>query len=304
MNEQTSTIDKRPLRHKAPAMLRALRTSFIVLNKVSPSLGARLAYRLWFRSPRFAEPAREQRWRQQANSFFLEHETGPLAVYQWGQGPAVLLMHGWSGRGTQLGAFAQPLVKRGFSVIAFDAPGHGRSRGKQTNVFEIASALQAVARQCGEVKAIIAHSFGAMVTTLTLHQGLHVDKVVCISSPTSPLFLVDSFGHTFALSQKTMALFKQKLEKEFGTDLWQRIASDEQVTDSRTPVLIIHDKDDADVPYQWSERLAQAWPGSLLWLTQGLGHRRILRNPTVVEAVSEFIASDKLPAEAISQEKT
>jgi pimeloyl-ACP methyl ester carboxylesterase len=202
-----------------------------------------------------------------------------------------------------MGAFAQPLVKRGFSVIAFDAPGHGKSRGKQTNVFEFASALQVVAQQCGEVKAIIAHSFGAIVTTLTLHQGLHVGKVVCISSPTSPLFLVDSFCLTFALSEKTKALFKQMLEKQFGADLWQRIASEEQVTDNRTPALIIHDKADADVPYQWSERLAQAWPGSYLWLTQGLGHRRILRNPAVVEAVSEFIASDKLPAEAVRREK-
>jgi pimeloyl-ACP methyl ester carboxylesterase len=291
-------LHKHPVRRKTPWLVAWLKMSFAVLNKVSPRWGARLAYRLWFTSPRFAEPPREQRWREKAHTFFLEHEHGPLAVYRWGQGPTVLLVHGWSGRGAQLGAFAQPLVQRGFSVVAFDAPGHGRSQGQRTNVFEVAAALAAVAEKTGPAHAIIAHSFGTMATTLAIHQGLPVDKVACISSPTSALFLVESFCKSFALNQKTAAIFKQLLEKEFGADLWERIASDQLVTHNHIPALIVHDKDDADVPWQWSERLAKAWPHSRLWLTQGLGHRRILRNPTVVEAVTEYIASGQWPEAA------
>ncbi|MCG6969177.1 MAG: alpha/beta hydrolase [Gammaproteobacteria bacterium] len=293
-----------PRPRKTPCLVTWLKWCFAVLNRVSPRWGARLAYRLWFTSPRFDEPERERRWREKAHSFFLPHEHGPLAVYQWGQGPAVVLVHGWSGRGAQLGAFAQPLVQRGFSVVAFDAPGHGQSQGKQTNVFEVAAALAAVAEKTGPVCAIIAHSFGTMATTLAIQQGLQLDKIVCISAPTSGLFLVESFCETFALSQTTMTLFKHRLEKEFGTDLWQRIASDQQVTNSRIPALIIHDKDDRDVPWQWSEHLAKAWPSSHLWLTHGLGHRRILRNPAVVDAVSEFIVSGQLPKEALSDRES
>ena len=179
-------MHKRRVRRKTPWLVAWLKMSFAVLNRVSPRWGARLAYRLWFTSPRFAEPQREQRWRETAHTFYLEHERGPLAVYRWGQGPTVLLVHGWSGRGVQLGAFAQPLVQRGFSVVAFDAPGHGRSQGKQTNAFEVAAALAAVAEKTAPVHAIIAHSFGTMATTLAIHQGLLVDKVACISSPTAP----------------------------------------------------------------------------------------------------------------------
>jgi pimeloyl-ACP methyl ester carboxylesterase len=296
--QHANALDKRQKRRHTPWVLRWLRFSFSVLNSVSPRWGARRAYRLWFTSPRFAEPAREQRWREQAQMVFVEHDCGPLAVYRWGQGPAVLLVHGWSGRGTQLGAFAAPLVKRGFSVVAFDAPGHGRSPGTDTNVFEVATALAAVAEQSGPLHAIIAHSFGTMATTLAIHQGLSVDKAVCISAPTSLQYLIERFCQRLGISPKTQKFLTQMLEQEFGNDIWQRIESDRHVADSTIAALIIHDKDDVDVPWQWSERLANAWPNSHFWLTRGMGHRRILRNRAVITAVCEFIENGLLPADS------
>ena len=299
-NESASQLHKRHSRRKIPWIVRWLRLSFAVLNVVSPYLGARRAYRLWFTSPRFNEPVREQRWRESARAFYVEHKYGPLAAYRWGEGPTVLLVHGWSGRGTQMGAFVAPLVKRGFSVLAFDAPGHGRSPGTQTNVFQVADALAVIAQKNGPLKAIIAHSFGTMATTLAIKQGLHVEKVVCLSAPTSLLYLIDRFSSSLSMSHKTKLLLEKMLEKNFGDDIWQRISSDCNVVDSTIPALIIHDRDDLDVPWQWSEKLAKAWQNSNFWLTQGLGHRRILRNRTVVNSVSEYIAGDSLPDDAVN----
>ena len=293
--KRANMANKRQKRRKTPWIVRWLRFGFAVLNVISPRWGARRAYRLWFTSPRYPEPARERRWREQAQVDFIDHEHGPLAVYRWGQGPAVLLVHGWSGRGTQMGAFAEPLVKRGYSVVAFDAPGHGRSAGSETNAFQVAAALASVAEQTGPLSAIIAHSFGTMATTLALHQGLSVEKVVCISAPTSLEFLVDRFCQTLDIKPKIETLLIQMLEKEFGKDIWQRIESDRHVVDCTTAALIIHDKNDVDVPWQWSERLAKAWPNSCFWLTKGLGHRRILRNRTVIRSVCEFIENGHLP---------
>jgi pimeloyl-ACP methyl ester carboxylesterase len=302
MSDSTSkqhidNVRKRQKRRTTHWIVRWLRFSFAVLNIVSPGWGARRAYRLWFTSPRYAEPARERRWREQAQASFIEHKYGPLAVYRWGKGPVVLLVHGWSGRGTQMGAFAEPLVKRGFSVVAFDAPGHGRSAGTQTNAFEVAAALAAVAEHSGPLSAVVAHSFGTMATTLAIQQGLSVNKVVCISAPTSLRYLIERFCQSLGISPKTRQCFEQMLEVEFGDDIWQRVESDRHVVDSGTTALIIHDKDDMDVPWQWSERLANAWPGGHFWLTHGLGHRRILRNRAVVSAVCDFIEKGQLPAE-------
>jgi len=292
-------LRKHHKRRKIPWILRWLRLSYAVLDIVSRRLGARCAYRLWSASPRFEEPTREQRWRQSAQTYFVDHEAGPLAVYRWGEGPAILLVHGWSGRGTQLGAFAAPLVKLGFSVVAFDAPGHGRSPGTQSNVFQVADALAAVAKTVGPVKAVIAHSLGTMATTLAMKQGLPVEKVVCLSAPTSELYLVNWFCRGLSMNHKTEALLKSMLEKNFGEDVWQRAASDCNVADSDVPALIIHDKDDPAVPWQRSEVLAKAWPHSHFWLTQGMGHVRILRSPDVVQSVCAYIVEDRLPAEAV-----
>lgn len=296
-DKHSNNRDKRQKRRKTPWTVRWLRFSFVVLNTISPGWGARRAYRLWFTSPRFPEPAREQRWREQAQEFVIEHEHGPLTVYRWGQGPSVLLVHGWSGRGTQMGAIAQPLVKLGYSVVAFDAPGHGRSAGTGTNAFQVAAALVSVAEQSAPLRAIIAHSFGTMATTLALHQGLLVDKVVCISAPTSLQFLIDRFCQTLGINTNTRQRLKQMLEQEFGDDIWQQIESDRHVLDSNATALIIHDKDDVDVPWQWSERLAKAWPHSHFWLTSGLGHRRILRNRRVIDSICDFIENGSLPEE-------
>jgi pimeloyl-ACP methyl ester carboxylesterase len=54
------------------------------------------------------------------------------------------------------------------------------------------------------------------------------------------------------------------------------------------PVLVVHDTDDREVPYDDGRRLAEVFGASLL-TTNGLGHRRILFAPDVVTAVVEFI---------------
>lgn len=296
--KKSTRLAKRNSRRQTPLVVRWLRFGFKVLNVLAPQIGARRAYRLWFTSPRYPEPVRETRWREKAENILLPYKQGQLAVYRWGHGPVIVLVHGWSGRGTQLGAFVKPLVESGHSVVAFDAPGHGRSSGKATNVFEVCDALNTVIEQTGPAKAIVAHSFGTMVTTLALRQGLQVGKVVCISAPNSLLYLIEKFTQSLAINQKTQMLLKDMLEQQFGDDIWEKVSSDRNIANSAVPALIVHDEDDYDVPIQCSEQLAKAWSGSRLWRTQGLGHRRILRNRAVVDMVTKFIVDDELPADS------
>jgi pimeloyl-ACP methyl ester carboxylesterase len=55
------------------------------------------------------------------------------------------------------------------------------------------------------------------------------------------------------------------------------------------PALIVHDLQDADVPYGHGEEIARAWPGAELFTTTGLGHRAILRNPEVIRRIVTFL---------------
>lgn len=276
---------------KPPTILRWLRLSFRLQTMISTRWAARRAYRFWFMSPRYNTPPREQQWLDHAEKIQMPHPHGPIALYQWGAGEqTILLLHGWSGRGSQMGAFARPLVEAGYRVIAIDAPGHGQSPGKSTTVFKISEVLAAVANNYGPIKAVIGHSFGAFVLAYTLkHSDMKIDRAVCISTPARAEFLLDSFCDTLQLNTHVRQKFLDYFKRDFGDDIWHRMDIEKNVADLQQPCLIVHDRDDYDVPCELSEKLARTWPGAELFLTSNLGHRRVLRNRKIIQRVVEFI---------------
>jgi len=263
-----------------------------LIAPILPSLAGRWAYRLWFRTRRYPEPSQEQAWRETAQNVDVEHHGRPLAVHAWGTGPNVLLMHGWNGRGTQLGAFMPTLVAAGFRVLAFDAPGHGRSRGHETNIPEITAAIQAVVQACGSLHAVIGHSFGVVCALYAVRQGLHVERVVAVAPPAEMHELARRFCAALGLSGAAQKNFYGRLEARFGADLWDKFSPVSLARQVDLPGLVIHDQDDSDVPWQDGEAVARAWRGAQFVRTAGLGHRRILRDPEVIARATAFIAAE------------
>jgi len=274
-----------------PIVLRLLRVAIHLLGLVSPALAGSWVYRLWFRPLRFPEPPQEQEWRRTAEPLAVMHRGQALAVEAWGTGPTVLMVHGWNGRGAQLGAFVPALVRAGYRVVSFDTPAHGRSPGRATNLPEISEAIRTVAEQCGPLHAIIGHSFGVACAIYAVQQGLKVRRFVALSPPSDMRWLVQSFFATLDIRAPVQAVFIRKFEADFGADLWQRFSPEQLVRQFAVPGLVIHDEDDRDVPWQQGAALANAWPGAQFVRTTGLGHRRILRDPDVLARVTAFIAA-------------
>src|SRR5215217_5542193 len=111
-----------------------------LLSWILPQGGARLALRLFLKPTRIPRPSSEKEFYETARKFRLP---SGIAAFQWGEeaDPLVMLIHGWNGRGTQLGAFAKPLVEKGYRVVALDGPAHGDSPGETTNVGAFAKFL-------------------------------------------------------------------------------------------------------------------------------------------------------------------
>ena len=274
-----------------PLSLRAIRLAFSILGPVFPRLMGRRAFDLWFRTRRFPESAAGKRFAREAQRETLMVEDLPVAVYTLGEGPVVLFVHGWSGRGSQVAAFARPLVAAGYRVMAVDAPGHGDTPGDRTNILECTAVLHAFARNYGDVYAAITHSFGGMVLAYAMSNGMHIDRVVCISAPAHVDYLLDGFAQTLAIPDKVIEDVQRRMDERFDEGFWETISTVVNVRDLDVPALVIHDRDDHNVPWQQGKIIANAWPGARFMQTAGLGHGRILRDAGVVKAAVDFISA-------------
>ncbi len=215
-----------------------------------------------------------------------------LRVWSFGEGPTILLAHGWSGYAAQFDAWIEPLVAAGHRVVLFDAPAHGGSGGRQTNIMDMAGAIQHVAGLHGPVHAIVAHSFGAPATLFALRHGLKVDRLVLMAAPLSlkkfSLFVAHVLGLPLSVRGRMQRNMERKLQFRWDeTDTDTVLAG--LVAERGLDVLLVHDKRDREVPFASSEAIAAAVPSARLHATEGNGHNRILRNGAVIAEAVRFL---------------
>lgn len=265
-------------------MLASIRLFFALLGRLSPALAGRLAAKLFARPRRYPRPERERELVARGARVPLPDG---LHATAWGAGPTVLLVHGWEGRGAQLGAFVDPLVAAGYRVVALDGPAHGDSPGRTTTGPEFAASLAATREAVGPLAAVVGHSFGGFTSLLAASRGLAADRLVTIGSPASVPEVLRDFLRLVRLPERALPPMVRALEERVGAPM----ASFEVAAFAPhigVPVLVVHDTDDREVPYGDGPRLAGLL-GARLLTTNGLGHRRILHAPEVVAAVLEFI---------------
>jgi pimeloyl-ACP methyl ester carboxylesterase len=265
-------------------MLASIRLFFSVLGRLSPTLAGRLAARLFARPTRHERPARERELIARGTRVPLP---GGLHATAWGAGPSVLLVHGWEGRGAQLGAFVDPLVAAGYRAVALDGPAHGDSPGRSTTGPEFASALVATHDVVGPLAAVVGHSFGGFASLLAVSRGLPTGRIVTIGTPASVPEVLRDFRRLIRLPERALPSMIRALEARVHAPM-ASFEVEAFAPNIQVPVLVVHDTDDREVPYADGPRLAHVL-GARLLTTNGLGHRRILFASDVVAAIVEFI---------------
>jgi pimeloyl-ACP methyl ester carboxylesterase len=284
----TESVPLKSTNVRVPILFRAIGKSLQALNVIAPILAARLAATLFLTPRRVPSPASESEPRKRAARESRTVAALKITTWSWGSGPAVLLLHGWEGRATQLGALAESLAKFGYRVIAPDFPAHGDSPGRRSNLIEFAAIIAALIRE-EEPVAIIAHSFGSAAATVALRDTPFAGRLVYIAPPEDFGFFTEVFGKMLGISHDLAKRMERTIERRFQID-WSRLRGAALGPSMTAPLLIIHDEDDADVPARFGRDLAAAWPRATLMLTRSLGHRRILRDPAVIAAAIEFIS--------------
>ena len=271
------------------ASMAAFKLTMRLYSTVAPNAAARLFARKFATPRRFPEKPQETEWMRTARSRRLPFDgANSLAVYEWGDGPVIVLLHGYEGRAAQLGGFARPLVESGYRVVAFDAPAHGTSDGQRSTVQEMAKALDAVARDVGPVDAIIAHSLGTTALVYCLEKGLHCEKAILISPPAQPDTFLTGIARFIGVRPRAAGRAQRLLEEEFGAP-FEAFRPLLAVPTLSQKALVIHDASDRQVLIRDGEEIARNWPGAEFEMTDGLGHTRLLRDPGVVARTLAFL---------------
>jgi pimeloyl-ACP methyl ester carboxylesterase len=264
------------------------RAGLRLLGQLAPGLAARWAAELFLTPRRHRRPTREEELLSKGSRFSIEWRGKRLAVWSWGRGPLVLLVHGWEGRGAQLGSFVGPLVEAGYRAVAFDGPGHGASEGNRSSLVELADAVKTLGESLGEISAVIAHSMGAAATTMAIRWGLKVERLIYVAPPAELAAYARRFAHLLGISTEIREQMESDIEERLKFK-WSALNGPAIAPTMETSLLVFHDIEDRDVPWRDGKALVQAWPGARLITTSGLGHRHILHNKGVVSQAVTFI---------------
>lgn len=272
--------------HRARGASRLLRA----VGAVSVPAAAKLAEAMFCKTAR--PPARpdEAAFLARARPFRVTALGLRIAGYRWGPSgaPRVLLAHGWWSHAGRFVALADDLLARGFELIAYDAPGHGRSAGWRASMPEFAWTMRVVADAVGPLHATVGHSLGGAASIFALSRGLRASRAVTLAAPADVPHWADRFRDALDLSPEVDQRMRRNLEARIGVR-FDDLLLGEVVGGLGMPGLVIHDADDPDVPQQEGHELAGRWPGAVFHGTSGLGHRRVLRDPDVVRRVGEFL---------------
>jgi len=270
-----------------PAIIRTAKT----MQFFSKGATASFIAKLFITPVKHKTPEREEMMRESAKKeMILIPSLGyEVMVYTYGYSKhKVLMAHGWSGRGTQMYAIADKLLENGMMIISFDGPAHGLSKGKTTTPIEFVKTINFLNEKYGPFEAAVGHSFGSISLLKSVSEGLGINKLVVIGTEFKIMNIIDNLIQSLGLKKKMSSRLKKRLDGKFQGDI-EIFGAGLSAKNVNIPTLVIHDTKDNDVDVSSAYKLRQNLANGELLVTNGLGHRTILRDKNISNRIVEFI---------------
>ena len=258
---------------------------------ISPKLTTLFAAKLFTTPIKHKMPKRELEMDKNSRQelLFIPKINKSIMVYHYGKSDKkILLLHGWSGRGTQLVKFADEFLKLGYSTISFDAPAHGKSGSKTTIMPEFIASTLEMEKQFGPFEAAVGHSLGGMTLMNSVKRGLNIKKAIIIGSGDKIKDVLLDFVKSMKFNENVAEKMKIYFENKFGEPL-ETYAASEAAKSVMIPTLVIHDENDYEVPIFCGKNIYNNLPNAEMIVTKRLGHRKILGDKEVIEKTINFI---------------
>lgn len=272
-----------------PLILRLISTALRIGGVLAPGYTANTVRRLLFTPQRGRVRPNEAQVLQAAAVSRHSLDGEQVCHYVWGSGDKrAVLVHGWSGHAGQMTSFVKPLVDAGWQVIAIDLPAHGRSGGKTASIIHFKKALKQAEQVHGRFHGVVAHSLGAASIALALLKGEVFDRAVFFGPVTRFDFVWQQSMDLLGISQKLMDAAVLNAEKWLGIR-FPEITPENYAQGLATPLLVVHDRNDYEVPLDCGQKLTAVWPGSQLLVTEKLGHVKVLHDPQAIASTVAFL---------------
>lgn len=235
-------------------------------------------------------------WASADTRFDLPVYEVTIPIHVWGEGPVVVLMHGWSGSGTQFRYFIPALVEAGFRVVCFDAPEHGANPGRRTHMLRFSASLLGIQQRLGPIDCVVAHSLGGMAATFALQQGLAPARMVLVAPHLEVQKMFETYRDLLSMRPALARRFHDKIGDGMaalreGLDPWQELVPARLLDRPGLPGLLVFDHEDPEITPAQFEEMSRLWRDADVHSTRGLGHNRILKDSGVIAAVAAYLAA-------------
>ncbi|HVW59942.1 MAG TPA: alpha/beta hydrolase [Puia sp.] len=203
----------------------------------------------------------------------------------------VLILHGFESSSRNFEQYINAFLKKGYEVLAFDAPAHGQSGGRRITLPLYMDMIRTVYDKYGPIHSFMGHSLGALALGLFLASVPHDDatRVVLIAPAVEATAAVDMFFQLLELNDEVRTAFDA-----YGYSLYNLPFSwfslRRALRQIKAGVLWVQDEDDSITPLKDTIPVREEGHSHVRWiLTKGLGHRKIYRDKDVMRQVVDFL---------------
>ncbi len=272
--------------------IKYIRAKFGVLSALSKRRAAEKAFQL------FCTPQRRNKKKLppvfvQAERLHFSLAGNTIRGYRWNHPSEkkLLILHGFESSVINFDRYVKPLVKKGYEVLAFDAPAHGRSSGNKIHIPLYKDMIHHIDKTYGPVQSFLAHSLGGLAVSLFLEAIPHDRnyKLVLIAPATETKRAVDNFFRFLKLDKEVREVFDDLIVKMGGKSMdWYSVAR--AAGHIQAQVLFLQDKQDDLTPIADVKPIMDKhYPNFHFIISDGLGHRRIYRDQKSFKSIIDFL---------------
>ena len=272
--------------------IKYIRTKFKLLSSISKKKAAEKAFEL-FCTPQLRNKKPLSKVFEQAEKLHFKIDGVTVRGWRWSNPSErkVIILHGFESTVVNFDKYIKALSAKGCEVLAFDAPAHGRSDGKQINAPLYKRTILEINKRYGPVQSYMAHSFGGLAVCLALEEIIHTSdyRLALIAPATETTTAIEGFFRFLELDSSIRPEFDNAIMKKGGEKPeWYSIRR--AMKQIQAKVLWVHDEEDDTTPISDVMKVkAENHPNIEFVITKGLGHRRIYRENKVVKMIVDFL---------------